>query len=59
MNDKSQVGFVDAHAERIGRHDDFNVTRHETLLDLTALLRRQARMVERELSIDFFTKKLN
>ena len=43
--DRAHVGLVDAHPERVGRHDDVDVAVHEAPLRVGALLARQARVV--------------
>ena len=43
--DRPHVGLVDAHAERVRRHDDVDLAGHEAPLRLGARVARQARVV--------------
>ena len=45
MDDKRHVGFVDAHAECVGRHHNLGAVKPEVLLVFTALVRVQTGMV--------------
>ena len=45
VEDPAHPGLVDAHAERVRRHDDAAATRHEGRLYARALLARQPRVV--------------
>lgn len=45
VDDPTDVGFIQAHPEGNGRHDDAELPAHEVVLDATALRRRQAGVV--------------
>ncbi len=45
VDDKTDVGLVDAHAEGVSGHDDGRAVKGEVLLGLAALLGREARVV--------------
>ncbi len=56
MDDRANVGLVDAHAERVGRHHDLGLAFHEPFLGLGPLLASQSGMIDDRLPAQFFSQ---
>ncbi len=52
VHDETEVRFVDAHAERVGRDDDRRFSRHELLLNRPTLIGSEAAMIKGKIAID-------
>ena len=46
MDDRADIGFVDAHPERVGRDDDLRRAVHEPLLRGGALIAREPCVID-------------
>src|ERR1041385_6723880 len=54
MDHETDVGFVDAHAERVRRDDRFQLTVHERFLITLAIARLHASVILRDLEVESF-----
>ena len=59
VDDEAQIGLVDSHTESIRRNDNRNFTRHECLLNRSALVAGQAGMVEGQLAAHTIVQQLD
>ena len=59
MHNKSQIGFINPHAESIRRDNNFNLARHEFLLDLTPRIHGQACVIKSDAAVKFFGQQLD